>query len=159
MSTDRWMYGEVVVHICNWILFIHKKERVWVSSNEVTEPKAYYKGEVSQKEKSKYNILTYYMDCRKMVIMNLFAGQQWRWRHREQTCGHSGGRSCCSVTLSCPTLCNPMDHSTPVFSVLHHLPKLAQTHVHWVSDTIPPSHPLSSPSPLAFNLSHHQGLF
>ena len=57
---------------------------------------------------------------------------------------------CCSVTQSCPTICNPMDCSTPGFPVLHHLPEFAQTHVHWVSDTIQPSHPLS-PSPPAFN--------
>ena len=60
---------------------------------------------------------------------------------------------------SCPTLCNPMDCSTPGFSVLHYLPEFSQTHVHWVSDAIYPSHPLSSPSPPALNLSHHQGLF
>ena len=51
---------------------------------------------------------------------------------------------CCSVSQSCPTLCNPMDSSMPDFPVLHHLPELAQTHVHWVSDAIQPSHPLSS---------------
>ena len=47
----------------------------------------------------------------------------------------------------------------PGSSVLHCLPELAQTHVHWVSDAIQPSHPLSPPSPPAFNLSQHQGLF
>jgi len=52
---------------------------------------------------------------------------------------------CCSVAQSCPTLCNPMDCSTPGFPVLHHLLELAQTHVHQVSDTIQPSRPLSSP--------------
>ena len=52
-----------------------------------------------------------------------------------------------------------MDRSTPGFPVLHHLPEFAQTHVHWVSDVIQPSHPLSPPSPPAFNLSQHQGLF
>ena len=52
---------------------------------------------------------------------------------------------CSSVAQSCPTLCNPMDCSTPGFPVLHHLLELAQTHVHQVSDTIQPSHPLSSP--------------
>ena len=51
-----------------------------------------------------------------------------------------------------------MDCSMPGFPVLHHLLKLAQIHVHWLSDAIQPSHPLSSPSP-AFNLSQHQGLF
>ena len=66
---------------------------------------------------------------------------------------------CCSVAKSCLTLCNPMDCSAPGFPVLHHLPEFAQTHVHWVGDTIQPSHPLSSPSPPAFNLSQHQGLF
>ena len=63
-----------------------------------------------------------------------------------------------SVAQSCPTLCDPMDCSTPGFSVYHQLPKLAQTHVHRVADAIQPSHPLSSPSP-AFSLSKHQGLF
>ena len=62
-------------------------------------------------------------------------------------------------SLSCVCLCNPMDCSTPGFSVLRHLLELAQTHVYWVSDAIQPSHPLSSPSPPAFNLSQQQGLF
>ena len=71
----------------------------------------------------------------------------------------SGGCCCCSVAKLCPTLCDPMDCNTPGFPVLHCLLELAQTHVHWVSDAIPPSHPLLSPSPPAFNLSQHQGLF
>ena len=66
---------------------------------------------------------------------------------------------CCSVIKPCLTFWNRMNCSTPGFSVLHHLPQLAQTHVHWVSDAIQPSHPLSPPSPLALNLSQHQGLF
>ena len=53
----------------------------------------------------------------------------------------------------------PMDCSTPGFPVHHQLPELAQTHVHRIGDAIQPSHPLPSPSPLAFNLSQHQGLF
>ena len=65
----------------------------------------------------------------------------------------------CSVTKSWITLCNPMDFSTLGLSVLHQLPELAQTHVHWVGDAIQPSHLLSSPSPPAFNLSQHGGLF
>ena len=66
---------------------------------------------------------------------------------------------CCSVTQSCLALCNPMNCSTPGFSVLHPLPKLAQIHVHCVGDAIQLSHPLSSSSPPAFNLCQHQGLF
>ena len=65
----------------------------------------------------------------------------------------------CSVIQSCPTLCSPMDHTMPGFPVHHQLRQLTQTHVHWVSDAIQPSHPLLSPSPPAFNLSQHQGLF
>ena len=63
--------------------------------------------------------------------------------------------SCWSVIA----LCDPMDCSTPGFPVLHYLLEFAQTHVHWVSDAIQPSHPLLSPSSPAFNLSQHQGLF
>ena len=66
--------------------------------------------------------------------------------------------SSCSVAQSCPTLWDPMDCSTPGFLVLHHLPEFAQTHVHWVSYTIQPPHPLLFPSPTALNLSHYQGL-
>ena len=66
---------------------------------------------------------------------------------------------CCSVTNLCLTLFDPMDCSTPGFPVLHYLPEFAQTHVDWVHDAIQPSHPLSSPSPPALNLSQHQGLF
>ena len=58
-----------------------------------------------------------------------------------------------------PTLFDPMDCSTPGFPVLHYLLELAQTCVHWVNDATQPSHPLSSPSPPAFSLSQHQGLF
>ena len=62
---------------------------------------------------------------------------------------------CCSVAKSCPTLCDPMDSSTPGFPVLHCLLEFAKTHVHWVSDAIQPSHPVS-PSPPDLNLSQHQ---
>ena len=61
-----------------------------------------------------------------------------------------------SVTQSCPTLCDPMNCSTPGLSVHYQLPESTQTHVHQVSDAIQPSHPLSSPSPPAPNPSHHQ---
>ena len=64
-----------------------------------------------------------------------------------------------SVAYSCPTLCDPMNHSTPGLPVHHQLPEFTQTHVHWVGDAIQPSHPLSAPSPPAPNPSQHQGLF
>ena len=64
-----------------------------------------------------------------------------------------------SVAQSCPTLCDPMNRSIPGLPVHHQLPEFTQTHVHRVSDAIQPSHPLSSPSSHAFNLSQHQGLF
>ena len=64
-----------------------------------------------------------------------------------------------SVAQSCPTLCDLKDCSTPGLLVHPQLPELTQTHVHWVSDAIQPSHPLSSPSPPDFNLSQHQCLF
>ena len=63
-----------------------------------------------------------------------------------------------SVTQSRPALCNPMDCSTSGFPGLHQVLEFTQTHVHRVGDAIQPSHPLSSPSPPAFNISQHQGL-
>ena len=76
------------------------------------------------------------------------------WRRLEKEFFARGG--CCSVAESCLTLRDPMDCSMPGFPVLHHLPKFVQPHVHWVSDAMQPSHPLSSPSPPAFHLAQHQ---
>ena len=80
--------------------------------------------------------------------LSIVVGTQWMLNK----CFHS-------ITQSCPTLCNTMYCSTLGFPVHHQLLELAQTHVNWVSDAIQPSHPLSSPSPPAFNVSWHQGLF
>ena len=89
------------------------------------------------------NLVTYFAKLRHLDIFILF--------------------SCCyqfsSVAQSCLTPWEPMNHSTPDLPVHHQLPETTQTHVHRVSDAIQPSHPLSSPSPLALNLSQHQGLF
>ena len=72
---------------------------------------------------------------------------------------HVTGSLFSSVAQSCPTLCDPMNPSTPGLPVHHQLPEFTQTHIHQVSGAIQPSHPLSSPSPPAPNPSKHQGLF
>ena len=71
-------------------------------------------------------------------------------------CIQSVSQSVRPVAKSCPTLCGPMDLSTPGLPVHHQILEFTQTHVHWVSDAIQQSHPLLSPSP-AFNLSQNQG--
>ena len=82
------------------------------------------------------------------------------WITSEWSISHYSVWNCyCSVTWSCTTLCEPMDYSMPGFPVLHHLLEFAQTRVYWVGDAIQSSHPLSSPSPPAFNLLQCQGLF
>ena len=87
----------------------------------------------------------------------------WIWRNWTSVLQPQGTRLCSvqfsSVAQPCLTLCDPMDCSTPGLPVLHYLPELTKTHVHWVSDAIQPSHPLSLPYPPAFSLSPHQGLF
>ena len=70
-----------------------------------------------------------------------------------------GVRYISSVAQSCLTLCYPMNCGTAGLPVHHQLQEFTQTHVHWVGDAIQPCHPLSSPSPPAFSLSQHQGLF
>ena len=62
---------------------------------------------------------------------------------------------CCSVAKSCPTLCNPMNCSTPAFPVLYHLLEFVHTPIYWVSDATQQSPPLWPPSPLGLNLSQH----
>jgi len=96
----------------------------------------------------------------------------WDWNHQNflsyacclcwEASNWSRGKlvSCsCSIAKACLTLCDPMNCSIQGFPVPHHLLEFAQTHVHWVGDAIQPSQPLLSPSPPAFNLSQHQGLF
>ena len=80
-----------------------------------------------------------------------------QWKHLRRCTASTDLRSVQSLSRVC--LCDPMDSSTPGFPVHHQLLERAQTHVHRVSDAIHPSHPLSSPSPLVFNLSQSQGLF
>ena len=88
----------------------------------------------------------------------LIASHNQVFRRGNESGGANWG-SCCLVSQLCLTLCDPMDCSMPGFPVLHHLPELAQTHGHWVSDAIQPSHPLSSPFPSALNPYQHQDLF
>ena len=93
-----------------------------------------------------------------------WAGEGGEGEVTEEGDTHVPMTDCCSVQFSsvaqsCCTLCNAMDWSTPGIPVHHQLPELAQTHVHRVSDAIQPSHPLLSPSPPAFKLSQHPGLF
>ena len=79
----RWIDKEVVVYIHNGLLFSHKKEHIWVSFNEVHEPRTNYT-EWSESERETNTIFYYtYMKSRKMVLKNLIIGQQWRNRHRE----------------------------------------------------------------------------
>ena len=86
---------------------------------------------------------------RALVLAKNHLSDAWNWfiPFRNSKCKIS------SVAQSCPTLCDPMDCSTPGLPVDHQLPEFTQTHVHWVGDAIQPSHPLSSPSPPTFNLS------
>ena len=86
----------------------------------------------------------------------VFVGLPWSLRGKEST--SNAGNQIRSVAQSCPTLCDPMHRSTPGLPVHHKLPEFIQTHVHWVGDAIEPSHPLSSPSQPALNLSQHQSL-
>ena len=86
------------------------------------------------------------------------AGTKWNKREDCLTFTYTSCCYYCSVTKLCPTLCDPMDCSTPGFPVLHYLPEFAKTHVRWVSDLIQPSHPLSPPSPPAFSLSQCEGV-
>ena len=67
--------------------------------------------------------------------------------------------SCCPVTMSCPTLCDPMNYSTPALPVHYKILQFTQTHVHHLGYAIQPIHPLSSPCPPAPSISQHQGLF
>ena len=125
------------------------------------------------------NVLVFHQKIKNSIIMSsnhppFWACSQKKWTQRieytvTRPCSQQYPNSqkwksvpiygCCSVALSCPALCDPMDWSTPGFPVLHYLQEFAQTHVHWVGDAIEPSHPLWPASPPALSLSQHQGLY
>ena len=94
--------------------------------------------------------------CTLKFLTYMYINPKWTWTCSDYPCSTS---FCCSVTKLCPTRYNPVGYSMPGSPVLHYLPELAHTHVHWVGDVIQPSHPLSLPSPFAFHPSHHHGLF
>ena len=146
MSFGKWMDKEVVVHIHKGILLSYKKECIWISSNEVGEPKAYY----IEWSKSEREMQILYVNA---YVWNLERWYLW-FISFIGFCSYQFS----SVAQSCPTLCDPMNHSTPSLPVYHQLPEFTQIHVHWVSDAIQPSHPLSSPSLPAPNPSQHQSL-
>ena len=86
-------------------------------------------------------------------------GREWLWRKLGVLLmGGPCSVQFTSVIQSCPIFCDCMDYSTLGLPVHHQLPEFTQTHIHWVSDAIQPSHPLSSPTPTTFSLSQHQGL-
>ena len=96
------------------------------------------------------------------MLMNVGSGVRETWvamspKTRDSISSSSVQFS--SVTRSCPTLCDPMNRSTPGLPVHHQLPEFTQTRIHWVGDAIQPSHPLLFPSPPAPNPSQHQSLF
>ena len=110
-----------------------------------------------------------YLTC---LLRNLYAGQETTVRTGHgitgwfqigkricQGCCHSASVQVSSAAQLCPTLCDPMNSSTPGLPIHHQLPEFTQTHVHRDSDTIQPSHPLSSPSPPAPSPFQHQSLF
>ena len=127
----RWLASFSNEIFLNYVLF---KDTVLLYTEEITEW-------------CKHNFYGYWETKKFMWLILLY------WSGIKPTTSLS------SVAQSCPTLCDPMDCTTPGFPVHHQLPKLAQTHVHQVGDAIQPSHPLSSPSPSALNLSQHQGIF
>ena len=124
-------------------MVLKKKESYWSTLENTKEPICYCEIVIREKESN-----IDFLSC---------LNHTSRLPNRDE--GSFSLQSVSSVTQSCLPPCNPMDCSTPGFPVHQQLPELAQTHVHWVGDAIQPSHPLSSPSPPAFNLSQHQGLF
>ena len=147
-----------VVHIYNGILLSRKKYEImpraatWMNLEIIIV-------KISQTEKDKYLWYHLYVEY-KIWYKRTYLQKRNRLIYIENKHDYQRGKGVfSSVAQSCPTLCNPMNSSMPGLPVHHQLPESTQTHVHWLGDTIQPSHPLSSPSPPALNLSQYQGLF
>ena len=107
-------------------------------------------------------MMTLIADLFEVSMRHLRGDITWNNNIREGitlVCHNSHFNPFSSAAQSCPTLCDPMECSMSGFPVHHQLLELTQIHAHQVGDAIQPSHPLSSPSPPAFNLSQHQSLF
>ena len=104
---------------------------------------------------SRWEFAVWFQKLKQGLCINL---EGWNGEGDGREVQKGGGICIRSVAQSCPTLCDPMNRSTPGLPVQHRLPEFTQTHVHRVSDAIQPSHPLLSPSP-ALNPSQHQSLF
>ena len=114
------------------------------------------------------NLISYFLLCRPFCVYStifvlfsycIYYYKQYRQGHCWLKKNAQSWVHFSSVTQSCLILCDPMDYSTLGLPVHRQLLEFTQTHVCWVGDAIQPSHPLSSPSPPAFSLSQHQGLF
>ena len=111
-------------------------------------------------ERPLFVVKIFYIPCKeKNSSVNILTKLENNFQNYKWICVHLTSIQFSSVAQSCPTLCDPMNPSTPGLPVHHQLPEFTQTHVHRVSDAIQPSHPLSSPSPPASNPSQHQSLF
>ena len=121
-----------------------------------------YLGENSLLTNSKLIILNIFHHGRSPIFPYCYRVWLWRWIFLPcpQFCLHlHPSVQFSSVAQSCLNLCDPMNHRTPGLPVHHQLPEFTQTHIHWVSDAIQPSHPLSSPFPPAPKPSEHQSFF
>ena len=134
----------------------HGKSMNWIRDLALFSPLLSLMGLPLSNKKS---LLIFTLLCKEYLCYQLHSVLQVHCEHRLRASQSTRARERW-LSLSCHVqLCNPMDCSVPGLHVLHYLPEFAQTHVHWASDAIQPSHPLSSPSPRALNLSQHQSLF
>ena len=144
MSDSLWPHGILQARILEWVAFPFSRG----SSQPRDQTQVSY---IAGRFFTNWAL----REAQESIICWVIGLQRWK-KH----CLCSWGGICLVVQLLSPVwfLCNPMDCTMPGSSVLQYLLESAQTHVHWISDAIQPSHPLSSPSP-ALNLSQNQDLF
>ena len=150
MDTNLGKLQEIVEYRETWNAAAHGVTKSWTQLRDWTTESDYG---------NEFLFVYLYIPTRH-TLSNFFKMQVWSViKGRKVKCLWLGSVQFSSVAQSYPTLCDHMNPSTPGLPVHHQLPEFTQTHVHRVGDAIQPSHPLSSPSPPAFNLSQHQGLF
>ena len=132
-------------NICQWYN--------WHEINIQNIPKTHIEKTTNQIKKWAENLNRHFFPPKDNIQMNSYHMKRYSTRKSKQQSIQFS-----SVAQLCPTLCDPMNHSTPSLPVHHQLPEFTQTHLHQVGDAIQPSH-LSSTSPLAPNPSQHQSLF
>ena len=142
MLTSSQKYYLQISSPIQWVFFLFCQHNLYQNANGIFHKTRRSNSKISMETQKSPNSQSSF---KKEKLIKLYHTPWFQTKLQSYGYQNSMLIYCCSVSRPCPTLCDLTHCSVPAFPVLHHLPELAQTHVHWDGDAIQPSHPLSSP--------------